>query len=516
MDAKTDHNRVDAALNENARDLAHDPIWLENFLDVRLRSHFGTEIASPRLADFTPPDLSQSGSIYAEFLRAHDVVPAVRLIIVLALVPHVRPQLLDVLWVKNDATQRGFTEFGGTQNATHGGFMPTGETALFLLAGTDLGVRFDAMRLFEGDQLLAREGVLRLSPAEPAMSGALMMSQEHLDRFTTGIERRPTFSRDFPARLIHTELSFEDLVLPAQTLDQLEEIKRWVVHGDALLRSWGMEDKLEPGFTCLFYGPPGTGKTLSACLLGKHCECDVFKIDLSMIVSKYIGETEKNLARIFDMAEHRRWILFFDEADALFGKRTRVDDARDRFANQEVSFLLQRIEGVRRSGYPGLELPIQYRRRVPPAIPLNRAVRGAEAPRTSPALARSVLQGLDAGGGNRSRAARGEIRHDGRSHHERCALRVAFGAEPRKQSDPQGRHRGGDPKGDAQGGSHRLTSALPAIGPNQRRRRVRQQASRDRLRRVDCHTPASALGLRSKSPGVSEALAHNLGASGRR
>jgi len=89
---------------------------------------------------------------------------------------------------------------------------------------------------------------------------------------------------------------------------------------------------------------PGTGKTLSACLLGKHCVCDVYKVDLSMIVSKYIGETEKNLARVFDMAEHKRWILFFDEADALFGKRTRVEESRDRFANQEISFLLQRIE----------------------------------------------------------------------------------------------------------------------------------------------------------------------------
>jgi SpoVK/Ycf46/Vps4 family AAA+-type ATPase len=105
-----------------------------------------------------------------------------------------------------------------------------------------------------------------------------------------------------------------------------------------------MQSKLRPGFTCLFVGPPGTGKTLSACLLGKHCGCEVYKVDLGLIVSKYIGETEKNLGRIFDMAEHKRWILFFDEADALFGKRTRVDDAHDRYANQEVSFLLQRIE----------------------------------------------------------------------------------------------------------------------------------------------------------------------------
>jgi SpoVK/Ycf46/Vps4 family AAA+-type ATPase len=177
-----------------------------------------------------------------------------------------------------------------------------------------------------------------------AFGGALTLSIEHLRLFTTGVDHKPTFSHEFPARLITTDLTFGHLVLPASTREQLEEIKRWVMHGRALLHGWDLRHKLQPGFTCLFYGPSGTGKTLSACLIGKHCGCDVYRIDLSMVVSKYIGETEKNLSRVFDMAEHRRWILFFDEADALFGKRTRVDDARDRYANQEVSFLLQRIE----------------------------------------------------------------------------------------------------------------------------------------------------------------------------
>jgi SpoVK/Ycf46/Vps4 family AAA+-type ATPase len=144
--------------------------------------------------------------------------------------------------------------------------------------------------------------------------------------------------------LIETQLDWSNLVLPLSTLEQLDEIKHWILYGQRLLNDWEMDRKLQPGFTSLFYGPSGTGKTLSACLLGKHCGCDVYKIDLSMIASKYIGETEKNLARIFDMAEHRNWILFFDEADALFGKRTQVQDAHDRFANQEISFLLQRIE----------------------------------------------------------------------------------------------------------------------------------------------------------------------------
>ncbi|MGB5979407.1 MAG: ATP-binding protein, partial [Cyclobacteriaceae bacterium] len=111
-----------------------------------------------------------------------------------------------------------------------------------------------------------------------------------------------------------------------------------------LLYDWGMIRKLKPGYCALFYGPPGTGKSLTASLLGKRTGRDVYRIDLSKTISKYIGETEKNLAGIFDRAEHKDWILFFDEADALFGKRTNISDAHDRYANQEVSYLLQRRE----------------------------------------------------------------------------------------------------------------------------------------------------------------------------
>ncbi|MEE1062043.1 MAG: ATP-binding protein, partial [Paludibacteraceae bacterium] len=93
-----------------------------------------------------------------------------------------------------------------------------------------------------------------------------------------------------------------------------------------------------------FYGTPGTGKTFTATLLGKVTGRDVYCVDLSMVVSKYVGETEKNLSNVFDVAEGKNWILFFDEADALFGKRTGVKDSHDRYANQEVAYLLQRVE----------------------------------------------------------------------------------------------------------------------------------------------------------------------------
>lgn len=335
------------ALKENARDLEAEFAWFARVVDARLKSYFAPGGPHDGVLDMAPPDLDGSRSNYACFVREHELPPAVRLVIVLALIPHVRPQLLDVLWTRNEATQRGFTEFGGMQGASHGGFIPTGETAAFLLAGDDLARRFEVTRLFEGDQFLAAGNVLHLAPVSPGesqLSGVLAISRQHLHLFTTGLERNPDFGSEFPARLIRTQFDWGQLVLPQPTLDQLEEIKHWILHGETLLRDWDMEHKLRPGFTSLFHGPPGTGKTLSACLLGRHCGCDVYKVDLSMIVSKYVGETEKNLARVFDMAEHRHWILFFDEADALFGRRTKVDNSHDRFANQEISYLLQRIE----------------------------------------------------------------------------------------------------------------------------------------------------------------------------
>jgi len=139
-------------------------------------------------------------------------------------------------------------------------------------------------------------------------------------------------------------MEWEDLVLNAQTLKEVNELLIWLEHGQTLLEDYDMAKRLKPGYRALFHGPPGTGKTLTAGLLGKYTGRDVYKIDLSMVVSKFIGETEKNLSNLFDRAEHKDWILFFDEADALFGKRTNVRDAHDKYANQEVSYLLQRVE----------------------------------------------------------------------------------------------------------------------------------------------------------------------------
>jgi SpoVK/Ycf46/Vps4 family AAA+-type ATPase len=125
---------------------------------------------------------------------------------------------------------------------------------------------------------------------------------------------------------------------------EVETIRNWIAYHENMIHEWDLKHKFKAGYKALFYGPPGTGKTFTATLLGKQFNRDVYRIDLSQVVSKYIGETEKNLEKIFQKAEDKNWILFFDEADALFGKRTSVSSAHDRYANQETSYLLQRIE----------------------------------------------------------------------------------------------------------------------------------------------------------------------------
>ena len=148
------------------------------------------------------------------------------------------------------------------------------------------------------------------------------------------------------ARKIVPRYQWQDIILPADQLLLMHEIIATVRGRPMVLDEWGVGQKLtsSAGVTILFAGPPGTGKTMAAEVIAAELGLDLYKIDLSTVVSKYIGETEKNLEQIFHEAQSSNAILFFDEADAIFGKRSEVKDAHDRYANIEVSYLLQRME----------------------------------------------------------------------------------------------------------------------------------------------------------------------------
>lgn len=151
------------------------------------------------------------------------------------------------------------------------------------------------------------------------------------------------------AQRIEPVATWHDLVLPQREREQLRHIALHVRHRTQVYESWGFVERSSRGLgiSALFAGPSGTGKTTAAEVLANELQLDLFRIDLSQVISKYIGETEKNLSRVFDAAEQGAAVLLFDEADALFGKRTEVKDSHDRYANIEVSYLLQRMEAYR-------------------------------------------------------------------------------------------------------------------------------------------------------------------------
>jgi len=165
------------------------------------------------------------------------------------------------------------------------------------------------------------------------------------------VQARPGL--DKLAERIESKLTWEDLVLPPLQKHTLEQISAHVRQKAKVYETWGFAAKSRRGLgiTALFSGPSGTGKTLAAGVLANELNLDLYKIELSAVVSKYIGETEKNLQQIFDAAESGGVILLFDEADSIFGKRSEVKDSKDRNANLEVSYLLQRMES-----YPGMAI----------------------------------------------------------------------------------------------------------------------------------------------------------------
>lgn len=328
---------------------------LETAVRYRLETEFqlapvnGSPDSSPDWEEALPED---NEFPLIRFIFDHDLTQQDVLWLMLALVPHLQPQLLTTIISEFLPNGGELPEFGGVKAKNHRGIIPTGETGLYMIAGLDTEARIAAKHHIDTDSVLFLKGILQIEdvPAgEPKMSGRLVIDEEYVDLLTTGKVVKPKMTANFPAQLIETTLEWEDLILHDKTLKQIREIETWLNYNEVVMNDWGMKRIFKPGYRVMFYGPPGTGKTLTAGLLGKYTERDVYRIDLSMVVSKYIGETEKNLSLLFDKAANKDWILFFDEADAIFGKRTNVRDAHDKYANQEVSYLLQRIEA-----HPGL------------------------------------------------------------------------------------------------------------------------------------------------------------------
>jgi len=234
----------------------------------------------------------------------------------------------------------GLAQLSGT---TH--LQATLSTILFLLGGTTLEAQASFWEIFALGSPLQVANVLEWSEATsiPRLNDIPQISQPFLQQLLTGEASQPQYSPDFPATELTTTKTWDDLILGERTTMLVSQARKWVQHYAQVSKQPGVYQG--KGYRLMMSGESGTGKTMAAALLGRDAEKPVYRIDISNIVDKYVGETSKKLRRIFEVVEAQDWILFFDEGDALFGKRTEGgQSSNERYANQEVSYLLYKME----------------------------------------------------------------------------------------------------------------------------------------------------------------------------
>ncbi len=263
-----------------------------------------------------------------------------------------RPATFAKLTMLQENSDARYVETGGLYKKNSSRFIPTLQTAIFLLSGKNVTLQGYYSTIIS-DHRLFREGVLHLRNTGGIDNYPFEQIPEldlgYYHYLINGKKPHMDITPDFPASLMETNKTLNDLVLKESTRAQLDIIMNYAKVKDTLFMREGVDAKINQGYLALLYGPPGTGKTFSVSVISKELGIEAYRVDLSRVISKYIGETEKNLEKIFTRFEDKNCILMFDEADALFGKRTEVKDAKDRFANQEVAYLLQRVET-----FPGL------------------------------------------------------------------------------------------------------------------------------------------------------------------
>ena len=332
-------------IQENAMTLSLELDWLSKLINHRLESHFSRDEII--LNQIVAPELSAVESKYAKFLIECRLDEIERLIVVCCLATDYHSQVFDKFLIKNKGLDKRFTEFGGKIDEKNSRFLPTLETIFFIFFGKNFESRFKMQFIFDESHVFNKLNIIQFSNKnenDSLMSRTVTLSHEILQLITVGTKFKPDYSTNFPAKLLKTELDWKDLVLNPIIMDEVQNINTWLKYKGEINTNKELRKKINKGYKCLFYGPPGTGKTLTTSLIGKSNQKDVYRIDLSQVVSKYVGETEKNLAQIFNIAENKDWILFFDEAESLFSKRTSVGDSKDKFANQQTAYLLQRVE----------------------------------------------------------------------------------------------------------------------------------------------------------------------------
>ena len=333
-------------IQKNSKSIELEFAWLKEIIMLRLNDYFKND-SNSELKLPGAPDITQIDSKYSRWIIENQLSELDRVIIISSLANIYFPEIFDNFLIKNKGLNKRFTEFGGKIDSDNSRFIPSLETISFILFGKSYDSTFKFQSILESDHILNKISAIRFHNNvndSSLLSKTFSLNESVLQLITVGKKYSPNFSSSFPARLLETDLDWDELILAPIIMDEVENINTWIQYKNEIAADKVLVKKINKGFKCLFYGPPGTGKTLTASLLGKRNKQDVYRVDLSQMISKYVGETEKNLAQIFNIAENKDWILFFDEAESLFSKRTSVSDSKDKFANQQTAYLLQRIE----------------------------------------------------------------------------------------------------------------------------------------------------------------------------
>ncbi len=245
---------MEIEFNSSIDTLNRELEWLNKVITYRFAEYFKH---SEQYSFPIAPDLSLDDSFYASVIIRHEIDEMTRLIILIALAPHLRPAVFDIFFTKNEQFDRVFAEFGGVKGEKHNGFMPTGETAAFIIAGDNLDRRFELQRCFENDHVLYRENIVSLgftNAYEPLWSGELAISKEYLTYFTLNESFKPSFSPDFPAHHLTTKLNWDDAIFDPSVFSEIEHIRLWIEHEKQILQDNSVNRYLKSGYRVLFMG----------------------------------------------------------------------------------------------------------------------------------------------------------------------------------------------------------------------------------------------------------------------
>ena len=294
---------------------------------------------------FSPLPVPEEGSAYANLIKEHELTDSDRVFVALAFASLFKPAaLLPFILAASDPLKS--IRFGGAFKKDACEFHPTVRTALYILCGDDDELFSYYIKLYSRKQRLFSANILLAYPVREHSSFAdheIIFNEQYLGTILYGEPPRLDGEAGFPAKRSTYSHSLEDVVLNENTFKELDKLRRFARNIKAL---GNLPDgrKYRNNFICIFSGDPGTGKSHTAEAIGNELSLPVYKVNFAQLVSKYIGETEKNLERIFDRFSGQPSILFFDEAESIFSKRIEVKDSHDKHSNNEQSFLLRKIE----------------------------------------------------------------------------------------------------------------------------------------------------------------------------